>query len=104
MGELWCHQRGEVFERGEGDRRVGDGLGDADALAMYRSLWSYTLGSVLTSATATNRPAAATERKINAPGAEHFPHLAAALQGAITVDHRAAYHRGVLYLIDGFAR
>ncbi|MDZ7887182.1 MAG: helix-turn-helix domain-containing protein [Mycobacterium sp.] len=82
------------------------GLSGDEALAMYRELWSYTLGSVLASATATDEPAAvaATQRKIDALGAERFPHLAAALHARATIDHRLAYCRGVGYLIDGFGR
>lgn len=78
------------------------GLSDDEALAMYRALWSYTVGSVLTGATATDQPAAATGRKVYALGAEHFPHLAAALSTPAAVDHRIAYRRGVEYLLDGF--
>lgn len=82
------------------------GLSGDEALAMYQALWSYTLGSVLTGATLTNEPAAAaaTERKVNALGAGQFPHLAAALRATAAIDYRAAYHRGVGYLIDGFGR
>lgn len=76
-----------------------------EALAMYRALWNYTLGSVLNSA-AAGRPAAssATAQKIDDLGAEHFPRLAEALRTTGTVDPKAAYRRGVGYLIDGFSR
>lgn len=82
------------------------GLSADEALALYRALWSYTLGSVLTGATAMNQPAAtaATERKVNALGVGQFPHLAAALRATAAIDHRDAYCRGVGYLIDGFGR
>ena len=76
-----------------------------EALAMYRTLWNYTLGSVLNSA-AADQPveASATVQKINDLGTEHFPHLAAALRTTATVDQKLAYRRGIGYLIDGFSR
>lgn len=81
------------------------GLSGDEALAMYRALWNYTVGSVLAGvAVADRHGAAATERKVHALGAHHFPHLAAALGAAAVVDHRIAYRRGVDYLVDGFLR
>ncbi|OPX12910.1 TetR/AcrR family transcriptional regulator [Mycobacterium sp. AT1] len=79
------------------------GLDEEEALAMYRALWSYTLGSVLTSVASTDQ-STITRDKVDRLGAEHFPRLAAALRDGNDVDHRAAYARGIQHLIDGFSR
>ncbi|MCV7226600.1 TetR/AcrR family transcriptional regulator [Mycolicibacterium komossense] len=78
------------------------GLSHTEALVMYRALWSYTLGSVLT--VETNKPAAAatTQQKLDTLGSEEFPHLVAALKATDMLDRHSAYHRGIDYLIRGF--
>jgi AcrR family transcriptional regulator len=81
------------------------GLDASAALTMYRALWNYTLGSVLAAAMVTNQAAAAaTEQKLNALGAEGFPHLVVALRTTAPTDHQAAYRRAIGYLIDSYSR
>jgi Tetracyclin repressor-like, C-terminal domain len=80
------------------------GLDTAPAFVMYRALWNYTLGSVLTTAAEVNRAGApsAIEQKVDAIGADALPYLAAALRTASATDRKAAYRHGIGHFITGY--
>ena len=73
-------------------------------MAMYRALWTYTLGAVLNAPTAQDQAAAneRIERKVMALGADGFPHLFAALRTNPAADPKAAYRRAIGHLIEGY--